>query len=259
MAFPKFTEGSSVRPTIQHDHGFLDDGKGKIDPTKRRPATWEDYKSYAYWSVKLEGAEMLRPDLSDATRSYGHFLDASGTDLTVDYESFLQRDKSGAIVLQSVTEDVVASAIEIDDQKILSSPPAAARQDTFTMTSDAISVGGKDSRYPYPDSENWQKTIGAHYIWIEASVNASIDPVAKSRKFQIKSIIHMEDMYNFNPGAADIATGTKDAENGRFEVTGLAKEFLSKADVTRSITFSEPLAKVPDTRAKPADLKVSTR
>lgn len=259
MAFPKFTEGPTKRPNIQHDHGFLDDGKGNIDPKKRRAATWEDYKLLAWWTMKLNGAEVLRPDLQDATRSYRHFLDNTGTDLTVNYEAFLAVDSGGKTVLKSSIEDTIAAAVSIHDNKLGGSAPAAARQDNFNMVSDAIAVGGRDPRYPYPATENWQKTIGAHFDWIDAAVKVDITPATNKRKFEVKMHLHMEDMYNFNPGAADIATGTKDAENGRFEVTSLAHEFLSKADVNRTLTFSEPLAPVPDTRVAPPDLDVSTR
>lgn len=34
--------------------------------------------------------------------------------------------------------------------------------------------------------------------------------------------MHVEDRWNFNPGAKDIQTGIADAENGRFAVLGWA-------------------------------------
>jgi hypothetical protein len=259
MAFPKFTEGPAKRPDIHHDHGFLDDGKGNIDPTKRRAPTWEDYKLLAWWVFKLENAQLLRPDLFDATRAYEHFLDTSGTDLDVHYDSFLNNDESGKTVLKSVIEDAVAAAIEIDDKKVGGVTPAAVKQDEFSITSDAIGVGGRDPRYPYPKTEDWQKAIGAHFIWLDATVKVKIDPGAGKRQFELKIRLHMEDMYNFNPGAHDIATGTPDSDNGRFELCGLAKEFLSKAEVSRTLTFTEPITPVADTRAKPADLSISRK
>lgn len=259
MAFPKFSEGPAKRPAIHHDHGFLDDGSGNIDSSKRRSPTWEDYRLLAWWGIKLEGAETLRPDLRNATQAYRHFLDNVGTDFAVAYESFLASDASGKTVLESAIADTVAPAIAIHDGKLGGLALTSARQDEFTMVSDAIGVGGRDSRYPYPKTENWQKAIGAHIIWIDAKVTVKIDPSAKKRQFDVKMNLHMEDMYNFNPDNFDIATGTPDADNGRFEVTGLAKEFLSKADISRTITFSEPLSPVPDTRVPPADQNVSRR
>src|SRR5262249_24355309 len=214
MALPKFTKGPAKRPDIHHDHGFLDDGKGNIDSSKRRSPTWEDYKLLAWWTVKLEGAETLRPDLINATMAYRHFLSNTGTDFPVAYNTFIVDDESGKTVLKSAIADTVASAIALHDGKLGGLAPASARQDEFTMVSEVIGVGGKDSRYPYPKTENWQKAIGAHFIWIDAKVTVKIDPAAKKREFEVKMNIHMEDMYNFNPGAKDIATGTPDAENG---------------------------------------------
>ena len=258
MAFPKFTEGPSTeRPVIRHDHGFLDDGNNNLDTGKMRAATWEDFKLLAFWTAKLNGAELLRPDLRDGTAAYRHFLDKSGTDHIVPYESFLSDDPSGKTVLKSVIEDTVASTIAIHDAKLGVPPPTIARTDKFEIVSAAIPVGGRDSRYPYPKTENWQKAIGAHFIWVNAEVEVVIDPVAKRRAFEVKMTVHMEDMYNFNPGGAkDIATGTPDEENGRFEVTGLGVEFLSKAQFNRTIRFTEPLAPVADVRVPPVDQKV---
>jgi hypothetical protein len=259
MAFPKFTEGPAKRPDIHHDHGFLDDGKGNIDPSKRESPTWRDYRSLAWWTTKLDGAQVIRRDLHNATDAYAHFLDGTGTDLNVDYEGFLTNDDAGKTVLKSAIEDTRSSAIAIHDAKV-KTPPTSKTEETFSITSDAIPVGGHDRvRYPYPKTENWQKAIGAHFIWMDGAVKVSSDPALKKREFEIKMTIHMEDMYNFNPGAHDIATGTPDSENGRFEVTGLAKEFLSKATVTRTIRFSVPFGPLPDTRIQPADEDVSWR
>jgi len=258
MAFPKFTEGPAKRPDIHHDHGFLDDGHGNIDSSKRESPTWRDYRSYAWWTTKLDGATVVRPGLQNATDAYAHFLDATGTDFNVDYEGFLSNDDAGKTVLKSAIEDTRSSAIAIHDGKG-KTPPTSKTDESFSITSDAVPVGGRDPRYPYPKTENWQKAIGAHYIWMDAAVKVSSDPALKKREFEIKMTIHMEDMYNFNPGAHDIATGTPDSENGRFEVTGLAKEFLSKATVTRTITFSVPFGPLPDTRIQPADEDVSRR
>jgi|GEM_PF-3626444 len=49
-----------------------------------------------------------------------------------------------------------------------------------------------------------------------------------------------------------------DAENGRFEVTGLGKEFISRSEIRRSMEFDAPIGPVPDTRVQPSGLSVST-
>jgi hypothetical protein len=69
-------------------------------------------------------------------------------------------------------------------------------------------------------------------------------------------ILRVEDMYNFNPNNADIATGIKDAENGRFEITGLGKEFLSKSVIRRRVRFSCGMEHQPNYRTQPSDQSV---
>ncbi|HMC67466.1 MAG TPA: hypothetical protein VKI65_21200, partial [Gemmataceae bacterium] len=106
----------------------------------------------------------------------------------------------------------------------------------FQMTSSAIAVGGKDPRFPYPETENWQKALGAHFIWISALVNATT--TRPLPLFHMVWTIHAEDRYNFNPGAKDIATGTPDSENGIFEITGLAKQYMNYATLIRDEWWS---------------------
>jgi hypothetical protein len=51
--------------------------------------------------------------------------------------------------------------------------------------------------------------------------------------------VHAEDRYNFNPGAADIATGTPDGANGRFEQTGLAHQYTNSGSLEREVSWSQ--------------------
>ncbi|HEY8532958.1 MAG TPA: hypothetical protein VIL44_03660 [Micromonospora sp.] len=57
-------------------------------------------------------------------------------------------------------------------------------------------------------------------------------------KVTMKIKIHAEDMYNFNKGAADIATGAPDDENGRFSTLGWAKGFRTHGVVERTVTWT---------------------
>lgn len=50
-------------------------------------------------------------------------------------------------------------------------------------------------------------------------------------------LIHAEDRYNFNPGAADIATGIPDSANGRFEMTGLGCQYENYGTVQRILSW----------------------
>lgn len=111
---------------------------------------------------------------------------------------------------------------------------------------------GTDGRYPYPATENWQKAIGAHSVWMEidgeVEVTRDFEPVAPgefgppapvyARRFDLSLTMHMEDMYNFNPGAADIVTGIPDDDNGKFELTGLGQQYLNTGTAGRSLSFN---------------------
>jgi hypothetical protein len=252
---------SPGRPDIHFDHGFLDDGQGHIDESKRRAPTVSDILSREKWAAKLMAAELARPDLSEATTAYDHFLDASGTDLIFSYDDYVGGDRAGACTLASALEDIRAGAVELHENR-------GMKDDSFVVQTGAISVGAfvKDSvtkqwkaenpRYPYPGTENWQKAIGAHAIWLDASVRVDTQAAPGRRKFVLQFTLHAEDRYNFNPGMTDLATGTPDAENGQFELSGLAKEFNDFATLTREIRFSLPLAHATDMRAKPGDLVV---
>lgn len=119
-----------------------------------------------------------------------------------------------------------------------------------------IAVGSRDLRYPYPATENWQKAIGAHFIWIDGEATVNVNPAGKIRSFAIEMTLRMEDMYNFNPGAKDIATGTPDADNGRFEVTGLGREYLNTAVLMRSLSLNLPLGFTGDLRTAAGGVSV---
>jgi hypothetical protein len=203
-----------------------------------------DYMSLAKWRGMLYAAQALRGDLADATRAYEHFLDGGGADLTVQYERFIADDPSGATVLDSALEDLRDGARQQDNDWLAANPGSPVANHAFDIRSDPIGVGA-DARYPYPQTENWQKAIGAHLLWISAHVDVTVDNAAGTRTMTMKATLHMEDRYNFNPGAADIATGAKDAENGRFEITGLGHEFMQYGTVERSLELTEALGALP--------------
>lgn len=251
---PFFMIGKATRPSFVLDHGFLDDGNGNIDESKRQSPTLADFKQLALWRLRLNLAELVRPDLVDATNMYRHFLAATGTDFQFSYERFVKQDRTGAHILQNLIEDVRAAAIELSD-------PRGGNQ--FTIQCDAIPVGAFDDqgnlinpRYGYPGTENWQKAIGAHVVWAEANVTTSVDGKTKTPAFSIKMTLHAEDRYNFNPGNQDIASGILDQENGRFEIVGLGKEFTSIATLTRTVSFSLPSGPL-DLRAVPPSQIIS--
>ena len=242
--YAKFASGSAGRPNIVHDHGFLDsnDGKHLLDKSKMRPPEARDHTERWAWLAKLWAAKRWRPELFDATTAYHHFHYGKGETLRFSYDKFVQQDASGRRALRSAIEDVIAACVAYHDQTLSTGDPA---KDNFEITSDAI-VGSRkpDARWPYPATENWQKAIGGHSIWLWARVMVAFDPQKTTRTFSVTMCLVAEDMYNFNPGALDIKTGIPDSANGRFELCGMAQEFLQQAQLFRAFSFHAP-AKVP--------------
>jgi hypothetical protein len=245
-SFQDMAEGDTG-PTISHDHGFLE-VNGKLDESLRQEPTWGDHVERLKWITKLELAEALRPDLVDGTSAYRHFLNGDGEPRDIEYGRFLQDDSSGQTVLASAIEDTRLAALGRHDMDVADAGPTEGTR-TYRIRSGIINVDEAYARYPYPATENWQKAIGAHKIWIEADVTVTVtrlgDPASEpptfSRSFEIEMTIHTEDMYNFKPGAADIATGIADLENGRFEITGLGHEYINRGTFTRSFEFTAPM------------------
>lgn len=109
----------------------------------------------------------------------------------------------------------------------------------FAFTGPPVPVGD-DPLYPYPATENWQKAIGAHVIWMGGDVQVDtgsrgltcIEP-----SFRMRLVIHAEDQYNFNPSAKDITTGIPDSENGRFVIVDLAKGYRNEGTARRTLTW----------------------
>jgi len=223
--------GSPVRPKIAQDDGFLALG--------RRAPTAEDYLKLMKWKAMLEGAESLRPDLTDALAAYRQFLEGKRADYRFSYERFVLNDASGRVILQNAILDLQAGVVQLwsANQSFLS----------FTVTGTAIACGGPGSvRFPYPATENWQKAIGAHYIWLSADVTvtpvSARGPVGRTQpRFSAAMTLHAEDRYNFNPGAADIATGIPDSDNGVFEMTGLAHQYDQFSELHRNISWEDVL------------------
>jgi hypothetical protein len=216
--------GKPQRPLIQHDNGFLD----KFSP---RAPNLEDYAKLAKWKAMLEGGEALRPDLTDALGAYRHFLEGKGKPRQFSYERYVMGDISGKTTLRNAILDIQKGAMNLWTKML-----KGQNLSSFQLTGSAISCGGSSPLFPYPATENWQKAIGGHVIWLIGTVT-----VTKNRndlpQFYMTMTLHAEDRYNFNPGAADIATGIPDADNGIFEITGLAHQYDHFSELTRKVQW----------------------
>jgi hypothetical protein len=207
------------RPPITHDNGFLALG--------RRAPTAGDYIKLAKWKAMLEGAEGLRPDLTDALGAYRHFLEGRGKTRNFSYERYVANDSSGQTTLKNAILDIQRGATELWQ--------ANPTLTSFKLTGSAISCGS-GSQFPYPATENWQKAIGGHFIWLSGDVDVSKQ--AGKSAFRMTMTLHAEDRYNFNPGANDIATGIPDEDNGIFEMTGLGHQYDHFSVLIRNLQWT---------------------
>lgn len=216
----RYRLGAPIRPiSIVFDNGFLD----KFPP---REPTLGDYGKLALWQTKLAAAESLRPDLKEGCEGYRHFLEGGGMPYVFSYENYVFNDQSGQTTLANAMLDIQDGAeIVWEADRSLTS---------FSITGGPISCGGNDL-FPYPTTENWQKAIGGHIIWLSGSV--TVTHKGGQDWLKLDMVLHAEDRYNFNPGQHDIATGVPDSDNGIFEITGLGKQFTQTSELKRTIEW----------------------
>lgn len=230
--------GPPERPNIQHDNGFLDN----FPP---HPPTLHDYEQYMWWRyVMLEGAESVQHipflphnDLPDAIAAYRHFLTGNGADRTFSYERYVRDDPSGRITLNNAILEAEEAAEKLYHDHFRPGDPKSPPHVHFQMTGSGLSAGGRQNTwFPYPQTENWQKTIGAHWLWLSGEVDVDIQ--AGIPHYKVVMTLHAEDRYNFNPGMHDIATGIPDSANGEFELSGLGHQYMHYSTLVRNLTWT---------------------
>jgi hypothetical protein len=253
----KYRIGDPSPPRIRHDNGFL---QNPNDPKDPRPiatvpptqANRDYYKSElnrAKWAQRAIDAHVddlpFTPDkldMPEAIDAYRHFLDGGGRDRKFSYEKFVKDDKSGKTILNNATTDTQKGVEDLYNQMIASDPSLRGKPVTFNITGGAITVGSNNNkkRFPYPDTENWQKAIGGHPIWTSATV--TVNPPAKpgaKPEFSMRMTLHAEDRYNFNPNQEDIATGEPDALRGALELAGLAHQYTQYSTLERDVRWEQ--------------------
>jgi hypothetical protein len=242
MTVATYQVGPPVHPPISHDNGFL----GKLAP---RPPTLADRAKFAEWAALLEAAEAAQSvpliphnDLPDALAAYRHFLYGKGADRTFSYDRYVANDLSGKTTLDNAVLDFRRAGEAIAASRGPGALPS------FQVTGGPIPCGsgkkGFEPLFPYPATENWQKAIGSHVIWLSGSV--TVGALAGQPTFVGMMTLHAEDRYNFNPGNEDIATGIPDSANGVFEVTGLAKQYMNYATLIRMLRWTGATAAGPE-------------
>jgi hypothetical protein len=208
-----FVIGSPTPPHIVYDADFPG------DPEAPGP---EDHVSRAKWEAMLRAGQGARPDLDDATALYQHYLGGSGEPVRIDYEEAAREDEH----VRATIDAQVRSAGEHADRLLRET----GRPD-LSITGDAVSAGDLVDGYPTA-TENWQKTLGGYNVWSTADVHV------EGNRVTMTVTVNAEDRYNFNAGAADIATGAPDSENVRFAKVGWAKGFMVTGSVTRTVSWT---------------------
>ena len=202
-----FHLGTGEEPTFTWDEGFVYNSQSP---------TLADYRDWAWWSIQADGAHVLRPDLDDALAMYDHYRGNTGDPAVFDYEEAYNEDASIKTDVDNEIATARASAQAFID----------AGHTQFSMT------GDPHAEATYPETENWQKTIGAYQMWTTSEVTVDGDTATMT------VTVHAYDHYNFNKGQADIATGTPDQVNGRFTEVGFAKPFDTSGTITRTVTWN---------------------
>ena len=233
----QFRVGAPERPPIRHDNGHL-------DRFARRRPTAADRRALNRWRLRLHGGEAIQlvpfhgRRLPDALAAYRHFLFGGGRPRTFDFEKYARDDPAG--------RNTVTGSIHLAQQAVeqLYQAHYAGKSGSFSITSTSAPVRpGWDPPQQTPSTENWQKTIGSYRLWLSAHVVVAV--VERRPRYTMQLTVHGDDRYNFNPGERDIRTQIPDAENGRFEVTGLAHQYDHRGELVRRVTWAHGAITVP--------------
>lgn len=225
-----YTIGLPTPPTTKWD-----DVSSQIS---KHSATIGDRALFVEWEAKLEAAEAIQHtglphgDLSDALAAYRHYLYGKGADFSFSYERYVLNDPSGKTTLDNAILDIEEGAAALYADNFAGKPAS------FQVTGTAIPCGRRHAvKFPYPQTENWQKAIGYHIIWLSGSVQVMLQ--GSKPNFSMTMTLHGVDKYNFNPGSIDIATGTPDDPNAELEAAGLANSFMNYSTLQRTVRWSD--------------------
>ena len=210
--FDNYVIGDSQEPQMSFDEDYV------YDPNEK--ASLVDHWNWNVWGVKASAAQTFRNDLKDAVEAYLHYRHGNGSDLNIAYFKAYREDDN---IRSGVNKDIAEA--QKDAEKLWD-----GKVKSFNITGQAVRLGD-------PSTENWQKTVGKHWIWGHAKVETCID--GDPNKFGMTITIHEKDRYNFNRGALDIATNTPDEINGRFAVLGWAHSFFTNGTVVRHVTWTK--------------------
>jgi len=169
MGLKDYKIGKGSKPDIKWDNYY------KYDPNEE--PTRKDYINWYKYGALLLGADLLAR-LPDATRAYRHYRDATGTDLSVNYNKAIRRDTK---IREYFKAEITGAQNDIEREH-------DGKLKSFTVYSKSV-------RNVRCDTENWQKALGGHPIWGTREVSFS----CATCKYTLKIFLNVEDFYNFNP------------------------------------------------------------
>lgn len=235
----RYILGKPERPIFAHDNGFLDvypPRKPTISDTKM-PRKWERFldessilcEKNSFLGFEWTVAKYIREcggEQPEANKAYRHFLFGDGKPRTVDYEKYIEQEEHGRAVVTTIAKDFIGHVERIGKNR-----------SGFSVTSKKMyAVGGQHEVIKGPKTTNWDRTIGAHQIWVSA--NIAVEVVAAKIVYAADVTFHMEDQYNFNPGQRDKRTHLKDEQNGMLELSGYGKQYMTYATFYRKLTWT---------------------
>lgn len=193
---------------------FVFDSDFPYDPNVT--ATFEDRASWIMWGGLATGAHLI-PMLQDAAKSYSNYRDNSGTDLMIEYIRVYNDEQNIRETLDGELSKMLKSAEKIYE---------LTGETKFEIIGELVGIMNGST-------ENWQKTLGAHQVYGYGDVTINKSTSTASINYTFRT----EDMYNFNKGNADIASGVEDDKNGRFSTLGWAKEFKTIGEINSTETW----------------------
>jgi len=251
----------------------IDHSRPSPDQYRLHPAAASDYAQLAKWKVYLEGVKHAQGvpyaphnNIPEGIAAYEHYLYGNGADRWFSYEKYVRQDAAGQQTLRSAIRDASSGAEKLyfenfyEKQRAAQAAGRKADPVRYSFTGSGLGAGNignavMNERFPYPETEDWQKTIGSHFIWLSGNVTVTLDSNGKP-EFELDLTLHAEDKYQYVSNLQDIASLIKDDENVRLETAGLAKPYMHYSYLTRTVKWAAnpTLAVGPVSASAPSSL-----
>lgn len=206
----EYTTGPPQKPDNLPD---LSENADDFVYDENESASASDVADYLQWRSLATAAEnggALR-GLDQAADLYRHYLDGDGETYEVDLAPAYRNDAAMTESMNNTMDDMMVAAQQHYDE---------TGETNFSLSGPAI------PHTEYPETEEWQKTLGGHLQW------SSGDFVVEDGQISADLTVHSEDRYNFNRDQTDMATGAEDNVNGRFAELGWATSFRTEGEAS---------------------------